>query len=103
MRWRSLFSRRTQTEEEEPLLDYPFLSKAETTSLLQDIEALKAGTLTGVVGSDLWHRALVEIAKLQHKREIEISRSLVHATWVLVIATWVLVAATLIVALVTRS
>jgi len=82
-----------------PLLDHPFLSESETLSLLQDVDAAKEGRIPGIVGSDLWYRALAEIARLQHVRETKISRSLTCATWVLVLATWALA----IVSLISRS
>ena len=80
----------------DPLLDHPFLSDAEITSLLQDIDAIKDGRITGVVGSEFWYRALTEIARRQHMREIRVSRSLTYATWLLVLVTWLLAIATVI-------
>jgi len=62
-----------------PCSTISILSKDEITSLLQDLGALKAGRITGVVGSEIWYRMLAEIARFQHKREIESPRSLVHA------------------------
>lgn len=89
-------------KKEHLLLDHPLLSDSEVAGLLQDVDALKAGRITGVVDSPLWQRAMAEFARLHAKREIEESRSLTHATWFLAVITGLLAIATIVLALTQR-
>ncbi len=84
------------------LLDYPLITANELKAFIKDVEALKEGSVTGIVNTDRWNRVMAEMTRRQVNAQIQVARSLSRATWVLVLATLGLIAATVWLTLIHR-
>src|SRR5271155_4559821 len=78
-------------EKGDGILDRPLIPDAKLDTPMKEIDAGNVGATQGIVGSNDWYLLMAEIGRQQAKRNLEITRSLTFATWLLVAFTCLLV------------